>query len=135
MDGQFWITLLKILVFFPFVIALILIFGKMGSKLNLNTNNKYMKILERLPISKDNTLLVVKVGEKGFLMSSSTGKIEILREIDGAELESINELNKANMLQLQKGFESVNLNKLNNLKVTDMLSKLNLSKIPYKKKD
>jgi len=132
MDGQFWITLLKILVFFPFVIALILIFGKMGSKFNLNTNNKYMKILERLPISKDNTLLVVKVGEKGFLMSSSTGKIEILREIDGAELESINELNKANMLQLNKGLESVNLN---NFKVTEMLSKLNLNKITSKNKD
>lgn len=132
MDGQFWITLLKILVFFPFVIALILIFGKMGSKFNLNTNDKYMKILERLPISKDNTLLVVKVGEKGFLMSSSTGKIEILREIDGAELESINELNKANMLQLNKSLESVNLS---NLKVTDMLSKINLNKVTSKKKD
>jgi len=132
MDGQFWITLLKILVFFPFVIALILIFGKMGSKFNLNTNYRYMKILERLPISKDNTLLVVKVGEKGFLMSSSTGKIEILREIDGAELESINELNKANMLQLNKGLESVNLN---NFKVTEMLSKLNLNKITSKNKD
>jgi len=130
MDGQFWMTLLKILVFFPFVIALILLFGKMGSRFNLSTNNRYMKIIERLPISKDNTLLVVKVGEKGFLMSSSTGKIEILREIDGAELESINELNKANMLQLNKGLESLDLTNLN---VKDMLSKLNLSKISTKK--
>ena len=130
MDGQFWMTLLKILVFFPFVIALILLFGKMGSKFNLSTNNRFMKIIERLPISKDNTLLVVKVGEKGFLMSSSTGKIEILKEIDGAELESINELNKANMLQLNKGLESINLT---NLKATDILSKLNLSKISTKK--
>jgi len=130
MDGQFWMTLLKILVFFPFVIALILLFGKMGSKFNLSTNNRFMKIIERLPISKDNTLLVVKVGEKGFLMSSSTGKIEILKEIDGAELESINELNKANMLQLNKGLESLDLTNLN---VKDILSKLNLSKISTKK--
>jgi len=130
MDGQFWMTLLKILVFFPFVIALILIFGKVGSRFNLATNNKYMKVLERLPLSKDNTLLVVKVGEKGFLMSSSTGKIEILREIDGEELESINVLNKANMLQLDKGLENMNLS---NLKMTDILSKLNLNKIVSKK--
>jgi flagellar protein FliO/FliZ len=113
MDGQFWITLLKILIFFPFIIALILIFGKLGTKFNLGTSNKYMKVLERLPLSKDNSLAIVKVGDKGYLMSSSTGKIEILKELDSVELETIKDITEINLEQLNKTMKSINLKSLN----------------------
>jgi len=113
MDGQFWTTLLKILVFFPLVLALILILGKLGNKFNLTSNNKYMKILERLPLSKDTSLLIVKVGDKGYLMSSSCGKSEILKELSASELENINVITNSNMMQLNKTMEKFDLNALN----------------------
>ncbi len=113
MDGQFWTTLLKILVFFPLVLALILILGKLGNKFNLTSNNKYMKILERLPLSKDTSLLIVKVGDKGYLMSSSSGKSEILKELSASELENINVITNSNMMQLNKTTEKFDLNALN----------------------
>ncbi|MEG0772967.1 flagellar biosynthetic protein FliO [Clostridium sp.] len=113
MDGQFWVTLLKILIFFPFIIALILIFGKLGTKLNLGTSNKYMKVLERLPLSKENSLAIVKVGDKGYLMSSSTGKIEILKELDSVEIETIKDINEVNLEQLNKTIKNINLKSLN----------------------
>jgi len=113
MDGQFWTTLLKILVFFPLVLALILILGKLGNKFNLTSNNKYMKIIERLPLSKDTSLLIVKVGDKGYLMSSSSGKSEILKELSASELENINVITNSNMMQLNKTTEKFDLNALN----------------------
>lgn len=113
MDGQFWTTLLKILVFFPLVLALILILGKLGNKFNLTSNNKYMKILERLPLSKDTSLLIVKVGDKGYLMSSSSGKSEILKELSASELENIKEITNSSMMQLNKTTEKFDLNALN----------------------
>lgn len=112
MDGQFWITLLKILIFFPLVLALILIVGKLGNKFNLTTNNKYMKILERLPLSKDTSLLIVKVGDKGYLMSSSSGKSEILKELSGSELENINQITNSNFMQHNKATEKFDFSTL-----------------------
>lgn len=125
MDGQFWITLLKILVFFPFIIALILILGKIGSKFNLGTNNKFMKVLERLPLSKDNSLLVVKIGDKAYLISSSQGKTEILRELEPSELEKINEISTVNLQQINSTIEGI---KVDFLKPSKLLAKLNLKK-------
>jgi flagellar protein FliO/FliZ len=113
MDGQFWTTLLKILVFFPLVLALILILGKLGNKFNLTSNNKYMKILERLPLSKDTSLLIVKVGDKGYLMSSSSGKSEILKELSASELENINVITNSNTMQLNKATENFDFSALN----------------------
>lgn len=125
MDGQFWITLLKILIFFPFIIALILILGKIGSKFNLGTNNKFMKILERLPLSKDNSLLVVKIGDKAYLISSSQGKTEILRELEPSELEKINEISTVNLQQINSTIEGI---KVDFLKPSKLLAKLNFKK-------
>ncbi len=125
MDGQFWITLLKILVFFPFIIALILILGKVGSKFNLGTNNKYMKVLERLPLSKDNSLVIVKIGEKAYLMSSSSGKTEILRELETSELEKVSEINALNLQQINNTIEGI---KVDFLKPSKIINKLNFKK-------
>lgn len=125
MDGQFWLTLLKILVFFPFIIALILILGKVGSKFNLGTNNKYMKVLERLPLSKDNSLVIVKIGEKAYLMSSSSGKTEILRELETSELEKVSEINALNLQQINNTIEGI---KVDFLKPSKVISKINFKK-------
>lgn len=120
MDGQFWITLLKILIFFPFVIALILVIGRFGNKFNLVTSHKYMKVLERLPLSKDNSLFIVKVGDKGYLLSSSVGKTEILKEFSPIELENIRELSVSNLTSMSNSTRDLDFN--NNFKT--LISKL-----------
>lgn len=125
MNGNFWVALFKILVFFPFIIALILIVGKVGSKLNLGTTNRFMKILERLPLSKENSLLIIKVGDKAYLVSNSIGKIEILRQLEPSEIEKIREINTLNLQQFNKGIEGI---KMDSFKLSKIVSKLNLKK-------
>lgn len=129
MDGQFWITLLKILVFFPFIIALILILGKVGSKFNLGTNNKFMKVLERLPLSKDSSLLVVKIGDRAYLVSSTQGKTEILRELEPSELEKVNEISTVNLQQINSTIEGIKVDSLKPSKLMARLTPIKLQMI------
>jgi len=87
MDSNFWFMLLKILVFLPLILILFYLSMKFGgSKLQALQNGRFIKVLERVSLSKDNSLVVVKIGEKGYVLSSSNGKVEKLMEIDDQEL-------------------------------------------------
>lgn len=90
MDMQFLGTLLKLLIFFPLVIVLMVFLGRMASKYNISSNimkNKYMNVMERLSLSKDNSLMVINIGDKYYLVSSCQGRVEILKELDTEEVE------------------------------------------------
>ncbi|NMM61445.1 flagellar biosynthetic protein FliO [Clostridium sp. P21] len=90
MNLQFGVMLLKILIFLPFILILIYICVKFGgSKLQDIQNGKYVKILDRTPLSKENSLLVVKIGDKGYVLSSTLGQINIISEIDKDEILKI----------------------------------------------
>jgi flagellar protein FliO/FliZ len=90
MEWQFWIMLFKILVCLPFILLLIYISVKLGgSKLQNIENGKYIKVLERTSISKENSLLVVKLGEKGYVLASTTGKVHIISELEKDEISKI----------------------------------------------
>lgn len=93
MDLQFWWMLLKILIFLPFILLLIYASMKFGgNKLQDIQNGRYIKILERAAISKENSLVVVKIGDKGYVMASTNGKLEIISELDREEIVKIEAL-------------------------------------------
>ncbi|MBM7869406.1 flagellar protein FliO/FliZ [Clostridium pascui] len=60
-----------------------------GGKLQNLQNGRYMKILDRLSLSKENNILVVKIGEKAYVVSSVQGKIEILFEVPSEDIIKI----------------------------------------------
>ncbi|MFT8313913.1 MAG: flagellar biosynthetic protein FliO [Clostridium sp.] len=62
-----------------------------GNKLQNMQNGNYMKVLERLPLTKENSLLVIQIGEKGYVFSSSGNKLEILMELYSEEIKKIQE--------------------------------------------
>ncbi|EDS77970.1 flagellar biosynthesis protein FliZ [Clostridium botulinum C str. Eklund] len=87
---QTMLMLFKVVIFLPFIIFMIYAFLKYGgAKLQEIQNGKYMKILDRMPLSKDNSLLVVKIGEKGYVISSAQGSIKILLELDEEEIKKV----------------------------------------------
>lgn len=91
---SFWIMLLKILVFLPFIILLIYLSMKYGTrKLQNMQNGKFIKVLERVPISKDNSLVVVKIGDKGYVLTSSASNIDKLMELKDDELKKLENTN------------------------------------------
>lgn len=87
MDLQFLWMLLKIIIFLPFILLLIYISLKFGgNKLQSMQNGKYIKILERTNVSKTNSLLVVRLGEKIYVMSSTNNEIKIVSELNEEEV-------------------------------------------------
>ena len=89
-DGEFWLLILKIIVFLPFVLFLLYFSLKYGgNKLQKLQNGKYMKILDRISLSKENSIIVVKIGEKAYAISSSAKEIAILFELPKEEIINV----------------------------------------------
>lgn len=92
---EFWILLFKIVIFLPFILFLVFISIKYGGgKLQQVQNTRYLRVMERLSLSKDNSILIVKIGEKVYVISSCNKSIEILMELSEEEIAKI-EANKA----------------------------------------
>ena len=66
-------------------------FKLMGTKLNTINNNKYVKVIERVQVTKENTILIVKIGKKGYVMTSTAGHMEKLSELSEEEIIIIEE--------------------------------------------
>jgi flagellar protein FliO/FliZ len=91
-DKEFIDMLIRIGIYLPFILFLIYIFLKYsGTKLQNIQNGKFIKILERVPISKDNSLMLVKIGNKTHVVTSCINKIEILRDLEADEELKLNE--------------------------------------------
>lgn len=90
MGSEFFIMIIKVLVFLPTILGLIYLSLKYGgTKLQSIQNGRFIKILERVHLSKENSLVVTRIGDKGYVVSSSQGKVEILLELKEEELEKL----------------------------------------------
>ena len=111
------------------VFALTLIFSLMyllmklsGSKLEKFNESKYITVIERTNISKDTAILLLKVGEKGYVISANNNNVEKLQEISKEEMTSIIEEKKRQKEVIAKGYENfinnivIELKKLRNKK-------------------
>lgn len=96
MDLEFWTLLFKIIIFLPFILLILYLSLKYGgNKLQKLQNGRYMKVLDRISLSKENSIVVVKIGDKAYAISSSTKEIHILFELPQEEItriENIKEL-------------------------------------------
>jgi flagellar protein FliO/FliZ len=89
-DGQFGLLILRILLFLPFILVMMYLSLKYGgTKLQKLQDGKYMKILDRVALSKENSVVVVKIGKKAYTVSSSSREIRILFEIPPEEIIDI----------------------------------------------
>lgn len=90
MDLNFWLMLIKIVVFLPFILLLFYLSVKYGgSKLKGMQNGRFIKVLERVPLSKENSLVVVKIGNKAYVLTSAAGKVDTLLELNEEELAKL----------------------------------------------
>lgn len=87
---EFFIMISKLLMSLIIILGLILILFKLSNKkINDINNNKYINVIDRVQIAKDSYILIVKIGKKGYVMSSSNGKTEKLEELSEEEMINI----------------------------------------------
>jgi flagellar protein FliO/FliZ len=111
--GSIFEVILALVVIIP-TIFLTIRFG--GNKLNSLQNGNYLKIIEKVMLSKDNSILVIKIGEKGYVFSSSANNIEMLMEIESEDLEKLEQSKKIPQYKSLQEFY-IDFRKRNNIKI------------------
>ncbi len=110
---DFTLMIFKLIISMIVIFALMIILFKYANKgINGNLNKKYVKVIERVQISKDGYILVVKVGNKGMVLSTSTGHTEKLQELSEEELAEIEESKQQALKDMNNKYEGI----LNNFK-------------------
>ena len=85
-------------------------FKLMGTKLNAINNNKYIKVIERVQVSKENFILIVKIGKKGYIITSTAGHMEKLSELSEEEINIIEEDKKKVAAEMTESYTKLMLN-------------------------
>ncbi|WP_208558981.1 flagellar biosynthetic protein FliO [Marinilactibacillus kalidii] len=102
-----------------FIIVLANYLLKKLNKLNQG-NSKAIKIIERVPVSKNSSLCIVQVGNQYFLMSFTDQSSEVIKEFSQQEKEDLQQRihqqnvttkEKTDVIKLTNGFKNA-LNKL-----------------------
>lgn len=72
--------------FLVFVLILLLAYAcsrYLGKTWQHSSAARYMEVIDQLAVGQDRLLLIVKINDKNYLMSSSSQGVSILTELDG----------------------------------------------------
>lgn len=109
-------TIIQFLVATIFIIVLMYLALKLGGNKYISLGDgKYVKIIERTQLSKENSILLAKIGEEGYILSSSQKGIDILLKLEEGEISNI-ELKKKQQLNKYAFDYSAVIKKLNKKK-------------------
>ncbi|MBW6408549.1 flagellar biosynthetic protein FliO [Clostridium weizhouense] len=98
---------INLIISLSFVLGLIIFISKiLGSKVNEINGKKYIKIIDRVQITKENSLIIIKVGKKGYIMSSSSSNMQKLEELSQEEINKIEEDRKNSIYDIKKLYHS-----------------------------
>lgn len=110
---EIFMMIIKLIISLLVILGLIFILFKLSNKkINDMNENKYINVIDRCQIDKDSYILIVKIGKKGYVMSSSAGKIEKLEELSEEEIISIQNEKLKKIKEANIKYE----NTINNLK-------------------
>lgn len=102
--------IINLVVFVPITIILIVVSIRL-SKTNIGNIglNKYTKVLERTTLSKDTDVFVLKIGDEGCVIVSSSSSIEKIKELSKEEISNIEGLKEESKVKLKSFNEKMNL--------------------------
>lgn len=82
----------KLIIALIVVLLLMLLSLKLAGKSYGNINsNKYIKVIDKVQIGKESFVTVLKVGDKGYLLSSTNNNTEVIEKLDKEEILKIEE--------------------------------------------
>ena len=91
---------------FTSLMAVFLILGvfylvarKIGGKTYGNRQSKYLKIIDRLPVSRDKSIEVIEVGDKAIIVGVTANGINHLCTLDLNQLKELDEVKRDDMFR------------------------------------
>lgn len=108
MDFEFFYMIFKLVFALIFVIGLLFIVAKTSfGKINSINDKKYIKVLERVQISKDTYICIVKIGKKAHVITVSSGGMEKIQELSPEEVFEVEKAKKEEFLQMEQNYLEV----------------------------
>lgn len=105
MDFEFFKMFMQLLIALGITLGIMFLsYRILGTKVDSINNNKYTKVIERTQITKDNAILVVRVGKKGYVMMTSENSMEKLSELSEEEINEIEEKKKKSNQEVIDGY-------------------------------
>ena len=105
MDFEFFKMFMQLLISLGITLGIMFLsYRILGTKVDRINDNKYIKVIERTQITKDNVILVVKVGKKGYVMMTSGNSVEKLSELSEEEISEIEEKKKKSNQEVIDGY-------------------------------
>ena len=105
MDFEFFKMFMQLLIALGITLGIMFLsYRILGTKVDSINNNKYTKVIERTQITKDNIILVVRVGKKGYVMMTSGNSVEKLSELSEEEISEIEEKKKKSNQEVIDGY-------------------------------
>lgn len=91
-----------------FIFGLIIVFYKYSNKgINKINEKKYIKVIERIQISRDSSIIIIQIGEEGQVLLSSIGHTKVLKELTKEQLEKIQNDKKESYEEMTEAFNKV----------------------------
>lgn len=88
-----------------FILLMLLALRLNEGKLKEINGRKMVRVVERTQLSKDVSLQIIKISGKGYIMSVSASKAELIKELSEDEIKEI-EISK--QIEIQKNNEAFN---------------------------
>lgn len=88
-----------------FILLMLLALRLNEGKFKEINERKIVRVLERTQLSKDVSLQIIKISGKGYIMSVSSSKAELIKELSEDEIKEI-EISK--QIEIQKNNEAFN---------------------------
>lgn len=99
---EYVFLILKLILALIFVFGLMFLLAKLSNnQIDKINNNRYIKVLEKTSISKENSIMLVRIGKKGYVISSSNKGLEKLEEVSEEDIKNI-EIDKKNQNEIIK---------------------------------
>ncbi|MBE6062732.1 MAG: flagellar formation protein [Clostridium butyricum] len=123
MDFEFFKMIMQLLIALAITLGLMFLCYKvLGTKVNSINRNKYVQVLERTQITKDNTLLVIKLGKKGYVITSTAERVDKLLELSEEEIQEIEKNKRLYNEEVLEGYNKIlSFSKDNFLKLLDKI--------------
>ena len=98
--------IIKVIAFIPIVIILIVISLKLSQKTLIQGQaNKYMRVLEVVNINKNNSLMVIKIGDEGCILASSASSVNKIKDLTKEDILKIEKNINQNNIIAKKNFD------------------------------
>ncbi len=75
--------------------------------MKVTTGGKYIKIIEKTQLSKDSFIVVLRIGNEGMVMLTSSGHTEKLKDITKEEIEEIESKKQQSLDEMSKVYEKI----------------------------